>query len=145
MTMKGLSGLNAERKARSDAYQFKFHEIPVEDSILLEQEATTTQYDEKKLEYKEQLIERFWTLVDEHLTPKQAKVLKLTAQGLTQMEIAKQMNNKFQISFASMYGTCNYSRGSKNGKRYGGSVPKIQKILANDTVIQELLELINEK
>lgn len=47
------------------------------------------QYDERILELEEQLKKEFWRIVNDLLTPRQRDVIRLAADGYTQMEIAR--------------------------------------------------------
>ena len=86
-------------KNRSDHYQWVLVESPYSPDILQEcadAEAVFMQEDpslhDELLDLKDELTQEFWRLVDDELTERQAAVLHLYAEGLTQIEIAKKLN-----------------------------------------------------
>lgn len=98
-------------------------------------------YNEEVHELKEQLRVAFWRIVDTQLTDRQRDVLKLYADGDTQIEIAKKLNVNQSSITKSINGNCDY----RNGKRfYGGSKRRIAKLAGKDPEIQEILKRINE-
>jgi DNA-binding CsgD family transcriptional regulator len=94
-------------------------------------------YDESLIELEEQLKKEFWRVVDTLLTPRQREVIRLYADGYTQMEIAKMLNVNQSSITKSLNGNVDY----KNGKKiYGGARKKIRKIIENDDKIKEILQ-----
>lgn len=97
-------------------------------------------YDERLLDLEDQLKEEFWRVVDTLLTPRQKEVIKLYADGYTQMEIAKILNVNQSSITKSINGNVDY----KQGKRiYGGSKKKISKIIESDEKIKSILDQMN--
>lgn len=97
-------------------------------------------YSEELLDLQEQLLNEFWRIVDT-LTPRQSQVLRLYAQGLTQIEIAKHLNVNQSSITKSINGNCDY----RNGKKiYGGAKKKLQRIASKDPVIQGIFKRIAE-
>lgn len=97
-------------------------------------------HSEELLDLQEQLLVEFWRIVDT-LTPRQSQVLKLYAQGLTQIEIAKHLNVNQSSITKSINGNCDY----RNGKKiYGGAKKKLQRIAAKDPVIQGIFRRMAE-
>lgn len=97
-------------------------------------------HNEELLNLQEQLLNEFWRIVGT-LTKRQEQVLKLYAQGLTQIEIAKQLGVNQSSITKSINGNCDY----RNGKRvYGGAKRKLQKLASKDSVIQGIFKRIAE-
>ena len=93
-------------------------------------------YDERIIDLEEQLKEEFWRIV-ENLTPRQKEVIKLSADGYTQMEIAKMLNVNQSSVTKSIHGNVDYKKGKKI---YGGSKKKLSKIIESDTKIKAILD-----
>lgn len=138
-----------KRQNRSDRYQWVLLEtvcsndmmesFPNEDSICNRLSGGFL-YDESILELEDQLKDEFWRIVDNLLTPRQREVIRLYADGYTQMEIAKMLNVNQSSITKSLNGNVDY----KNGKKvYGGAKKKINKIIQNDEKIINILEKIN--
>lgn len=142
------------RKNRSDKYQWVLLETVCsndmmeafcnEDSIY--NRLNPYDYNEDLLVLEDELKTEFWRIVDTLLTPRQKEVIRLYADGYTQMEIAKMLNVNQSSITKSLNGNVDY----KNGKKiYGGARKKIRKIIENDEKIKEILakmaELRNEK
>jgi DNA-binding CsgD family transcriptional regulator len=93
-------------------------------------------YNEDLMELEDQLKIEFWRIVDTLLTPRQREVIRLYADGYTQMEIAKMLDVNQSSITKSLNGNVDY----KNGKKiYGGARKKIRKIIENDSRIKEIL------
>lgn len=142
------------RKNRSDKYQWVLLETVCsndmmeafcnEDSIY--NRLNPYDYNEDLLILEDELKTEFWRIVDTLLTPRQKEVIRLYADGYTQMEIAKMLNVNQSSITKSLNGNVDY----KNGKKiYGGARKKIRKIIENDEKIKEILlkmsEIRNEK
>lgn len=98
-------------------------------------------YDERMLELEDRLRKEFWRVVDTLLTPRQREVIRLYADGYTQMEIAKMLNVNQSSITKSLNGNVDY----KNGKKiYGGARKKIRKIIENDEAIKGILTEMSE-
>ena len=134
----------SRRQNRSDKYQYILLETVCsndmmeafcnEDSIY--NRLNPFEYNEDRLELEDQLKVEFWRIVDTLLTPRQREVIKLYAEGKTQMEIAKMLNVNQSSITKSLNGNVDY----KNGKKvYGGARKKIRKIIENDERIKEIL------
>jgi len=99
------------------------------------------EYNEDLIELEEQLKKEFWRVVDTLLTSRQREVIRLYADGYTQMEIAKMLNVNQSSITKSLNGNVDY----KNGKKiYGGARKKIKKIIENDQKIKDILQKIQE-
>lgn len=138
-----------KRQNRSDHYQWVLLETVCsndmmeafcnEDSIY--NRLNPFEYNESLIELEEQLKKEFWRVVDTLLTPRQKEVIRLYADGYTQMEIAKMLNVNQSSITKSLNGNVDY----KNGKRiYGGTKKKISKIIQNDEKIKEILLKIRD-
>jgi DNA-binding CsgD family transcriptional regulator len=93
------------------------------------------------MDLEEQLKKEFWRVVDTLLTPRQREVIRLYADGYTQMEIAKMLNVNQSSITKSLNGNVDY----KNGKKiYGGARKKIRKIIENDDKIKDILSKMAE-
>lgn len=133
------------RKNRSDHYQWVLLETVCsndmmeafcnEDSIY--NRLNPYDYNEDLLKLEDELKTEFWRIVDTLLTPRQKEVIRLYADGYTQMEIAKMLNVNQSSITKSLNGNVDY----KNGKKiYGGARKKIRKIIENDEKIKEILQ-----
>lgn len=133
------------RKNRSDKYQWVLLETVCSNDMM---EAFCNEdsiynrltggfiYDERMLELEDRLKKEFWRVVDTLLTPRQREVIRLYADGYTQMEIAKMLNVNQSSITKSLNGNVDY----KNGKKiYGGARKKIRKIIENDEAIKGIL------
>ena len=98
-------------------------------------------YNEDLMELEDQLKVEFWRIVDTLLTPRQREVIRLYADGYTQMEVAKILNVNQSSITKSLNGNVDY----KNGKRvYGGARKKIRKIIESDERIKDILQKMQE-
>lgn len=138
------------RKNRSDKYQYVLLETACsndmmeafcnDDSIYARLTGGFV-YDERMLELEDRLKKEFWRVVDTLLTPRQREVIRLYADGYTQMEIAKMLNVNQSSITKSLNGNVDY----KNGKKvYGGAKKKINKIIQSDEKITEILAAMSE-
>ena len=134
------------RKNRSDRYQYVLLETACsndmmeafcnDDSIYARLTGGFV-YDERMLELEDRLKKEFWRVVDTLLTPRQREVIRLYADGYTQMEIAKMLNVNQSSITKSLNGNVDY----KNGKKiYGGARKKIRKIIELDEEIKQILK-----
>ena len=83
------------------------------------------------------LKKAYWRLIEKNLTDRQQEIIKLSAGGKTQTEIATKLKVNQSSITKSMHGNCDY----KNGKKiYGGSEKKLRKIAEKDEEIQNLLK-----
>lgn len=138
-----------KRKNRSDKYQWVLLETVCsndmmeafcnEDSIY--NRLNPFEYNEDLMNLEDQLKKEFWRVVDTLLTPRQREVIRLYADGYTQMEIAKMLNVNQSSITKSLNGNVDY----KNGKKiYGGARKKIRKIIENDEKIKDILKKMDE-
>lgn len=138
-----------KRRNRSDKYQYLLVETVCPNEMLesfsnedgVYKRLNPFSYNDDIAELEDQLKKEFWRIVDVLLTPRQREVIRLYADGYTQMEIAKMLNVNQSSITKSLNGNVDY----KNGKRiYGGAKKKIRKIIENDDRIKEILKKISE-
>jgi len=137
--------VNVERrKNRSDKYQWVLLETVCSNEMLesfcnedsISARLNPFEYNETLMDLEDQLKKEFWRVVETLLTPRQKEVIKLYADGYTQMEIAKMLNVNQSSITKSLNGNVDY----KNGKKiYGGARKKIRKIIENDDKIKKIL------
>ncbi len=114
-------------------------------------------YSEELLELEDQLKKEFWRIVNSELTERQKQVITLSAEGLTQMEIAKKVGVNQSSITKSLNGNSTYNimknsetspktsskTNKKDKKNYGGIIKKLNKIIDSDPIILEILKKIN--
>lgn len=134
---------------RSAGYQHVIVELPCDPETLAERSdaqgitgmLNSIAYNEELLDLQEQLLIEFWRLVNTQLTPRQSQVLRLYAQGLTQIEIAKHLGVNQSSITKSINGNCDYRNGRKI---YGGAKKKILRLANKDPIIQAIFQRIIE-
>jgi len=133
-----------KRQNRSDRYQWVLLETVCSNDMMeafcnedgIYNRLNPFGYNEDLMELEDQLKIEFWRIVDTLLTPRQREVIRLYADGYTQMEIAKMLDVNQSSITKSLNGNVDY----KNGKKiYGGARKKIRKIIENDSRIKEIL------
>lgn len=136
-----------KRQNRSDRYQWVLLETVCSNDMMeafcnedsISARLNPFEYNEELIELEEQLKKEFWRVVDTLLTSRQREVIRLYADGYTQMEIAKMLNVNQSSITKSLNGNVDY----KNGKKiYGGAKKKINKLIQNDEKIMEILRKI---
>lgn len=137
------------RKNRSDKYQYILLETVCSNDMMesfcnedgIYNRLNPFGYNEDLADLEEQLKVEFWRVVDTLLTSRQKEVIRLYADGYTQMEIAKMLNVNQSSITKSLNGNVDY----KNGKRiYGGARKKIRKIIELDDRIKDILNKMRE-
>lgn len=143
----------SNKNPRSAAYQVIFHEVACSneqmeafqnDDSIYERLTGGFAYNEEVLDLEDQLRKRFWELVDSSLTKRQGEILHLCAEGLTQMEVAKRLGCNQSSIAKSRAGNTQYLPNNKV-KTYGGSHKRLQKLIEEDPIINDILSQINEK
>ena len=138
-----------KRSNRSDKYQYILLETVCSNDMMeafcnedsISARLNPFEYNEVLMELEEQLKKEFWRVVDTLLTPRQREVIRLYADGYTQMEIAKMLNVNQSSITKSLNGNVDY----KNGKKiYGGARKKIRKIIEMDDKIKDILAKMQE-
>jgi RNA polymerase sigma factor (sigma-70 family) len=141
--------MTTKRQNRSDRYQWVLLETVCSNDMMeafcnedsISARLNPFEYNEELIELEDQLKKEFWRVVDTLLTPRQREVIRLYADGYTQMEIAKMLNVNQSSITKSLNGNVDY----KNGKKiYGGARKKIRKIIENDEKIKEILNKIRD-
>jgi DNA-binding CsgD family transcriptional regulator len=103
-----------KRDNRSNHYQHLFAESSYSNEMMeafpnelsLYNRLNPFEYNEELMDLEEQLRKRFWEIVDEELTERQRDVIRLLAEGKTQMEVAKLLNvNQSSITKCVVGGT----------------------------------------
>jgi predicted transcriptional regulator len=137
------------KKNKSDSYQWKIVEIPVdpitinefEDNRGLGGQLELASYPEEFCDLKKQLFEEVTRIIKTNLTKRQAEVVILRLQGKTQIEIAKELGIHQTTVHKLLMGNIDYANG---GKRYGGAIKKLKRICFKDGVIIEILQEIEK-
>lgn len=138
-----------KRKNRSDKYQYILLETVCSNDMMesfsneesIYKRLNPFAYNEEIMVLEDELKVEFWRVVDTLLTPRQREVIRLYAEGYTQMEIAKMLNVNQSSITKSLNGNVDY----KNGKKiYGGARKKMKKIIENDKRIRDILKRISE-
>jgi predicted DNA-binding protein YlxM (UPF0122 family) len=99
-------------------------------------------YNEDLMDLEDQLKIEFWRIV-ETLTDRQKEVIRLYADGYTQMEIAKKLKVNQSSITKSLNGNVDYKDKSKK-KIYGGASKRLRRIIDTDNRIKNILDRINE-
>lgn len=139
----------ARKKNKSDSYQHKIVEISVDPFLLsdfpmnngLGAQLNLAKYSEEFHELKDNLMKEIYRIINENLTPHQAEVVLLRLKGLTQIQIAEQLQVHQTTIHKCLSGNLDYNHGKK---RYGGALKKIKKICDKDAKVLKLLEKIND-
>lgn len=147
-------------KNRSDIYQQIFCELNFSNEMLADfaeakglTASVISEHNEELLDLKDELKKEFWRLVEENLTERQQEVLKLSAQGYTQTEIAKKLGVNQSSITKSINGNTDYkSKKGKNkdGKKviekksYGGCKRKLERLAEEDPKLQAIFKRIAE-
>lgn len=152
----------AEKRAnRSDKYQHIYFECSVANDVLdifsnddsiHDRLCGPYAYNEELLDLQDQLKKEFWRIVDGCLTERQAEVIKLYADGYTQMEIAKTLKVNQSSIAKNIHGNKIYNKtahldnnnGINKSRQYGGSLKRIMLVVEEDQVIQDILKRIAE-
>lgn len=134
---------------RSNGYQWIIQEFPEAPDVLtqysdskgLSSNLNSTLNKEELFDLKDQLKLAQWRIIDSVLTKRQRQVLKLYADGYTQMDIAKILKVNQSSITKSINGNCDY----RNGKKiYGGAKKKLKRAAAKDPEIQKILKRMIE-
>lgn len=138
-----------KRRTRSSSYQWILLETVCSNDMMesfcnndsISNRLDPFKYNEELLDLEDQLKVEFWRIVDTLLTDRQKEVIRLYADGYTQMEIAKILNVNQSSITKSIHGNVDY----KNGKRvYGGATKKIKKLIESDEKIKNILDKMSE-
>lgn len=140
-----------KRPTRSQLYQYLLvekvfsHEMmenfPDEDSLY--KKLNPYAYNEDILILEDQLKERFWQIIEKHLTKRQLQIVNLLKKGATQSETAKALGVNQSSITKSVHGNVDYSKASGKAS-YGGICKKLARVVDNDPIIKEIKEKIAE-
>lgn len=134
--------------AKSDSYQYRIVEIPLEPHKLhnfanesgINQHMTDMLIDDEILELKADILEEIYNIINSgSLTAHQKRVLTMCLSGATQNEIAEKLGITQSAVHKAMHGNIDYKN---NKKRYGGIIKKLQKLSKNNPRIKFLLDQI---
>lgn len=137
------------KKNRSDRYQHLLVEAPFSPEMLTEFSDSQSiggvlnnyNHNDELYDLQDRLKDAFWRIINTQLTKRQREVLRLYADGYTQIEIAKKLNVNQSSITKSINGNCDY----RNGKKiYGGAKKKLKRIASKDPEIQAILLRIAE-
>ena len=144
-----MSNFYSKRRNRSDSYQWILLETVCSNDMMeafcnedgIYNRLNPFGYNEDLMELEDELKVEFWRVVDTLLTDRQREVIRLYADGYTQMEIAKMLNVNQSSITKSLNGNVDY----KNDKKvYGGARKKIRKIIESDQAIKDILQKMKE-
>jgi len=133
-----------KRSNRSDHYQYLLLETACSNDMMeafcnedsIQARLNPFEYNEVLIDLEDRLKKEFWRVVDTLLTDRRRDVIRLYADGYTQMEIAKKLNVNQSSITKSLNGNVDY----KNGKTiYGGTKKKLKKIMETDNKIKDIL------
>lgn len=141
--------MNERKVPRSQFYQNLYNELSVAPELLdsfqtgdnIFRRLNPHSYNEAIMDLEEQLRIEFWRLIEENLTDKQQKVVKLLSSGATQMDVAKIMGCNQSSIAKSISGNTEYSE-KGTIKVYGGIKRKLKAALDKDSKIKEILDRI---
>jgi hypothetical protein len=141
--------------AKSEEYQYQYHEISFESDVLnnipqsqsikdnLEMSAHSDRIEELRLKL---LIEITKLVTSGAFTHHQMEVWRLTVDGWTQTEIGKELGCTQSAIHKAMHGNISYNYAGKGvDHRHGGIVLKIQKLSRFSKEITNLLEEIERE
>jgi len=145
---------DVERKnVRSDKYQWVLLEVAVSDDHLnsfsnqngLFHALNPFQYSEEIELLEDELLMEVMKIVNNNLTENQKNIMLMRLDGYTQTEIAKLLGIHQSSVHKSIMGNLDVKKefGYVQKKRYGGTIHKIQKLVAGNKRIQEILQKIS--
>lgn len=138
-----------KKRNRSDSYQWKIVEIPIDPTILndfqlaegLGAQLNLSSYSERFYELRQELMTEVLRIIQTNLTERQAEVVTLRLEGKTQIQIAEQLSIHQTTVHKLLMGNIDYANGKK---RYGGAIKKLTKICFKDEKILSILAEMEE-
>lgn len=140
--------MKSERPNRSDHYQWKINEVPVDHGFLGIFEMHRDKLSEEVKEINDQIMERIMQLIQENGTPTQRQAVTLLLEGNTQQEVNKILHpESTKLSNSNiakvLHGGRMYVNGIK-GNMCGGVGKKIMASGRVDETIQKLMLQLSE-
>jgi predicted XRE-type DNA-binding protein len=137
------------KKNKSDSYQHKIVEILVDPTMLndcpfydgLGTILNLSKYSEEFYDLRLQLIKEVRRIINNDLTKRQAEVVMLRLQDMTQTQIAEKLGIHQTTVHKLLMGNIDYANGKK---RYGGAVKKLKKVCGKDEKVQKILRRMSE-
>lgn len=133
---------------RSDKYQYRILEVLLQpttwDMFTESQDRAFPLTDERIVflqDLDEQLHHHLQTMIDTDITARQKQILLMYASGMTQMEIASELDVNQSSVTKSLNGNTDYSKGHKV---YGGLKNKFVKLIRNNMEIRPIMKQIHE-
>lgn len=142
-------------KNRSDSYRWLMCETTFTNEMMeafcnddsIQARLNPFEYNEDLIELEERLKGEFWRVVDTLLTERRRDVIRLYADGYTQMEIAKMLDVNQSSITKSLNGNVDYKKDKTT--TYGGSKKKLRRIIECDdkiiTILRRIAEVRDEK
>jgi DNA-binding CsgD family transcriptional regulator len=148
-SQSAVETLTLVRKNKSDSYQYRIIEIPIDPFVLsdfpsedsLGAQANSAGYSEELTDLRQQLIKEIRRLMKGALTRRQAQVMNLRLQGKTQVEIGQKLGIHQTTVHKTISGNIDYNNG---GACYGGAIKKLRKMCLRDEHVLALLKRIEE-
>ena len=143
---------NQTESSRSDKYQYLIREISWDDTALtwfsnqdgIYGQLSPYQYNENVLSLRDQLTQRVYRLAKSVCTDRQFAILRMMADGYTQVEMAELLGLGQSTITKTIHGSQFYDSDGNKIARYGGLMKKVKKAVAEDPEIQTLLKNIAE-
>lgn len=146
---------DVERKAvRSDKYQWVILEVTVSDDHLnsfsnqngLFHALNPFEYNEEIQILEDELLVEVMKVVNNNLTENQKNIMLMRLDGYTQCEIAKVLGIHQSSVHKSIMGNLDVKKGLTyvHKKRYGGTIHKLKKLIAQNKRVQQILLEISE-
>jgi len=126
---------NSPEVSVSESYMSSFSN---EDSIQAKLRENEEPYEYILL--KEALLNELYKVIDEALTERQAEILSLVLEGLTQREVAEKLNiTQASVSMTLHGAKTKYKHSDARDESYGGIYKKLKKACKKNPKIQEIL------
>lgn len=139
--------MKKDRTRHAQTYQHKFVECRIDygfycslPDVFQNRLHHEEDYDDEIALLRDSLMAEYWRLIDTVCTQRQAEILHLTAEGLSQKEIAEKLEINQSSVVKSILGNRNYSKDKLY--IYGGSFEKLRKAMDKDEKIQDILAKI---
>jgi DNA-binding CsgD family transcriptional regulator len=144
--------MNPRREPRSSKYQYLLLETACsaemmegfsnDDSVY--NRLNPYAYSEELLDLEDELRAEFWRIINTCLTERQNEVVKLYADGYTQMEIAKALGVNQSSVVKCLAGNKIKDDNKRDMHVYGGVSKKVKRIAEEDPKIKDILRRMEE-